>query len=338
MQKTSIIKYALIVFLLLSSIAFAETQKMKEHKVVKGDTLWDITETELADPFRWPEVWKVNPWIKNPHWIYPKQIIKIPLYLLKKEKLAEETAKSAATSPEPAQEELAAPEPVVEVTKEVVRIVKHPLVNKSVLMAGGYIADTIPGVGRMSDSASGEFVFGNGDMVYVALDHPARIGDKFYVIKASDRIKHPVTGEKLGYVISISGIAEIVKIKDGETMVKITKCFGEINKGEHLVPYYDIETPLTTGNFRSPDIKGTIVATGNDMKMQTALDIIYIDKGCKDGIEAGDMFRTIMVDTHAIPNGLIQVMNCRDHTATAIIKYSSAPVSAGNIFTKVDNN
>jgi hypothetical protein len=311
---------------------------MKEHKVVKGDTLWDITETELADPFRWPEVWKVNPWIKNPHWIYPKQIIKIPLYLLKKEKLAEETAKSAATSPEPALEELAAPEPVVEVTKEVVRIVKHPLVNKSVLMAGGYIADTIPGVGRMSDSPSGEFVFGNGDMVYVSLDHPAKLGDKFYVIKASRLIEHPITGKDIGYVISISGIAEIVKIKDGETMVKITKCFGEINKGEHLVPYYDIETPLTTGNFRSPNIKGTIIATGNDMKMQTALDIIYIDKGCKDGIEAGDMFRTIVVDTHTTPNGLIQVIDCRDHTATAIIKYSSAPVSRGNIFTKVDNN
>jgi hypothetical protein len=103
MQKIRIIKYALVVFLLLSSITFAETQEMKKHKVVKGDTLWDITGTELADPFRWPEVWKVNPWIKNPHWIYPKQIIKIPLYLIQGEKSKEEAAvKPTAASQEPA--------------------------------------------------------------------------------------------------------------------------------------------------------------------------------------------------------------------------------------------
>jgi hypothetical protein len=68
------------------------------------------------------------------------------------------------------------------------------------------------------------------------------------------------------------------------------------------------------------------------------LDIIYIDKGCKDGIEAGDMFRTIAVDAHAIPNGVIQVINCKDHTATAIIKSSRAPISPGNIFATLGNN
>ena len=339
MSKIRIIRCALIVFLLLSSITFAETQKMKEHKVVKGDTLWDITETELADPFRWPEVWKVNPWIKNPHWIYPKQIIKIPLYLLKKEKLAEEIAKSAAASPEPA-----APEPEVtslepakeEVKKEVLQIIKYPLVDRNKLIASGYIADKIPGVGQVIDSPSEQVVFGNDDIIYVAVDHPAKAGDKYYVIKTSERIKHPITGEKIGYVISICGIAEIVKINQSEVMAKITKMFREINKGDRLVTYYEIETPMTTGNFRRPDIKGTIVATGEGYKLQSMLDIIYIDKGCKDGIEAGDIFMTAAVDdTKTLPNGVIQVISCREHTATAIIKSSSSTVSPGDVFAKL---
>jgi hypothetical protein len=76
-----------------------------------------------------------------------------------------------------------------------------------------------------------------------------------------------------------------------------------------------------------------IIATSNNMALQSMLDIIYIDKGCKDGIEAGDMFRTIAVDAHAVPNGVIQVISCRDHTATAIIKSSITPISAGNIVT-----
>ena len=96
MPKTRTIRYALIVFLLLPLITFAETQEIKEYKVMKGDTLWDITKKELNDPFMWPKIWKENSWIANPHWIYPGQMIKIPLYLIPEEK-REEIVKSKST-------------------------------------------------------------------------------------------------------------------------------------------------------------------------------------------------------------------------------------------------
>src|SRR5664280_1118079 len=145
MQKTRIIKFALIVFLLLPLITFAETREIKKHKVIKGDTLWDISKKELNDPFMWPSIWKENKWIANPHWIYPGQIIKIPLYLIQKEKREEEAvSKPAAVYQEPA---VVSQEPArEEVKKEAVRIIKeHPLVNRNILIASGYIADTIPG-------------------------------------------------------------------------------------------------------------------------------------------------------------------------------------------------
>jgi hypothetical protein len=325
MPKTRIMIYALIVFLLLPSITFAETREIKEYTIIKGDTLWDIAKRDLNDPFMWPAIWKENRWIANPHWIYPGQIIKIPLYLIQKEKSKEEAApKPADVSPEPAK-------------KEAVQIIKHPLVDRTFLMASGYIADTIPRVGQIDGSPSGQVIFGNGDIVYVTLDRTAKVGDKFYVIKASELLEHPITGNDIGYVITIGGVAEIVKIKDGDTMAKITKCFREIDSGYVLSSYYDIELPMTTGHFRSPDINGMIIADGNNMAFQSSmLDIVYIDKGCKDGIEAGDMFMTIEVNAHAVPNGVIQVISCKDHTATAIIKSSTAPISSGNIFAKLE--
>jgi hypothetical protein len=100
--------------------------------------------------------------------------------------------------------------------------------------------------------------------------------------------------------------------------------------------YYEIKPPMTDGKFRSPDINGMIVAAARQMMLQTSLDVVYIDKGSKDGIEPGDRFKTMAVDTHAVPNGTIQVISCKDHTATAIIQSSSAPVIPGNIFTKLD--
>jgi LysM domain len=103
MPKTRITGYISILFLLIPLIAFAQTQEMKEHKVIKGDTLWGISKAELNDPFLWPKVWKENPGIENPNLIYPDQTIRIPLYLIQKEKRLEDASmKSAPASQESA--------------------------------------------------------------------------------------------------------------------------------------------------------------------------------------------------------------------------------------------
>lgn len=103
MKEARIIRYTLIVFLLLTSITFAEQQETKTHEVVKGDTLWDISKAELNNPFLWSKVWEENRWITNPDLIYPGQRITIPLTLLQREKSEEDvTLKPAAPSPEPA--------------------------------------------------------------------------------------------------------------------------------------------------------------------------------------------------------------------------------------------
>lgn len=99
MSKNRIVRHALIVFLLLPLIAFAEAKEIKEYKVMKGDTLWDITKAELKDPFLWPRVWNENPGIVNPDLIYPDQMIKIPLYLIQREKGEEEVRPEPASEP-----------------------------------------------------------------------------------------------------------------------------------------------------------------------------------------------------------------------------------------------
>jgi LysM domain len=326
-------KYAVVVSMLLPSIAFSQTQQIKEYKVLKGDTLWDISKKELNDFFLWPKIWKENPSIQNPDKLYPGQTIKIPLYLIQKEKSVEEVAPpQAAAAQEPAKKEVAKEQPPV-VEEE------HPLVDRNLLMSSGYIVDAIPaGAGRVDDSADGRTLFGDNDIVYITVDHPVQAGERFYVIKVSKPIEHPVTGKKVGYIVTIRGVAEIAQVKYGETMAKFTQCFGEINTGDILVPYYDIEPPLTDGHFRTPDINGMVLAANREGIYQSKVDIIYIDRGCNDGIEVGDMFRTLDVGTHVVPNGVIQVISCKDHTATAVIQDNSGPITPGNIFSHLDNN
>jgi nucleoid-associated protein YgaU len=49
------------------------------HVVVKGDTLWDIAETYVKDPFRYPELAELSE-INKPDLIYPYEIVRIQIY------------------------------------------------------------------------------------------------------------------------------------------------------------------------------------------------------------------------------------------------------------------
>ena len=331
MSKIRLTLSLIVLIFLIPSYSFSQIQETKEYKILKGDTLWDISKKELSDSFLWPKIWKENPAITNPDRVYPGQIIIIPLYLLQPEKKEVEEAAPAPEVP---------PAPPKEMAKEVTpppAPEARPLVDTSLVIAGGYIAPSVEGIGAVTGSPSGRSLFGSNDMIFVKTDRPAYVGETFYIIRSGGPVYHPVTNKKIGYIVHILGVAEITRLKYGETEAKITECYNDILDGDLLDDYYVINPPIVDEPFRTPDIDGVVVAGGSARTMNSNFDVVFLDKGSDDGIEVGDMFRTIKTaGGHRIPNGTIQVINENDATATAVVRKASSPIMSGNSFTLLD--
>jgi LysM repeat protein len=329
-HKIFILFISLFVLLFISS-SLAEISEYIDYIVKKGDTLWDISKEELKDPFVWPKIWKENPEIKNPDLIYPDQKIRIPLYLLKKEEKKEEYIPEKVEVKPERRLEIPVPQKEEKPTQQVIKPAKkEPLINKNILAASGYIADKIHAVGQITDSLDERRLLTKGDFAYIRVIHNVQKGDKFYVINPVTEIKHPVYGYKMGHLIEVLGIIEVVSIDNNDIKVKVTDAFLEIPVGSLLDNFYEISPPPSIEKPRRPSLNGYVVATKQLQILNGILDIVYIDKGKANGLEVGDLLATTIKSQHKIINGIIQIISLQNTTATAIIKKINREILTGD--------
>lgn len=335
--------FSMLILISISSFVCAEDADYKEYTIQKGDTLWDISAKELAeqDPFLWPKIWKENLKIANPDLIYPGQIIKIPLRLLKQQ-LAKETEAKKETAAEK-KEEARVEEPAVEteepkpIAKKIEPAKLKYLASEDLILASGYITDYISeevkSAGSISGSPTGRTMFGNNDFIYIKTKTPANKGDKFYAIRSEGYVKHPVTQKKIGHLITVLGIIEVAGQEDNHTKALITKSYKESRKGDLLDIYYDVEPLIDEANPRTPDISALVIAIQQLKSMSGEADIVFLNKGGKDGIEPGDIVQVISYDkkNNSRTTGTIQIINIKDNTSTAIVKQSESIIRNGDI-------
>lgn len=80
MKKYTIVLAAcLIAGLASAEVLELNPQHPHRYVVKRGDTLWDIAAVFLKQPWRWPELWRANPQVRDPHWIYPGDTLRLSL-------------------------------------------------------------------------------------------------------------------------------------------------------------------------------------------------------------------------------------------------------------------
>lgn len=309
-----IVSAVCLIFMAFPSMASAEQFEYKDYQVQRGDTLWDISRAHIEDPFQWPLIWRENQKINDPDRIYPGQWIRIPVRVLKP---GEQTLKAVPVErPEPAM----AVEPAE---------AEQPI-TRELLAASGYITKTVPYEGEITGSPTSRSIFGPEDEVYIKGTRPLGKGDRFYVIRNAGDVKHPLTGDRLGYLVSVLGVLEVEKVGQEKVTARITELFDTVRSGDLLDTYYEMEIPVFTDPPRMPQVEGAVVASKYFRILNGIFDVVYIDRGRDDGLLMGDVLMTVVPGTEDRPNGLLRIINPRESTSSAVVLKNNIQVTKGD--------
>ena len=337
---TLILLFAICVF----SPSFSWAQP-RTHVVQKGDTLWDICEKYYGDPNLWPKLWQMNPFITNPHLLRPGDLVTllegVPLRRAEVEQEGKEIPVEKAEEPKP-------------VTAPVVTGIDVSGITNVEAIGHLSVKEADPW-GFILASQSGRELLSQGETIFLHLNNgkAAKPGDQFNIYKSSPLIKHPITGEKIGYILSVLGrvvVEEKVGVgfgggafyeKEGVYQAKIEEYFRELNVGDLVLPYEPISQCVQPISLDEP-LVGNIVAAQDQRTLVATNRIVFLDHGFNDGVRRGNIFEVVRTQIVRdpvkpvkgemdfitkprsiilpdIPIGTIMVLESRPDTSTAVV-------------------
>jgi LysM repeat protein len=293
-----------------------------EYTIQKGDTLWDLSQKFLANPWYWPKIWSLNPGIENPHWIYPGGKLRIVPGEGGAQASGQVEGREQQTPQQNAPEaEVAVPQgdPSVSVNLsnsadlDVVRrnsresksaansvsvsgkLAFTPPPVVSVRASGLVSADEKKNAGTLDASFEEKQMLSPYDTAYVLFKGavPVRAGDKLVLFRPAGEIVDPVTHKKLADQTRTVGIAKVLSIRGHQCTIQIERNFEEIERGDLARPYVAQEKRVAP-RPNTADVNGYIV--GDSSKEISELgesNLVYIDRGSADGVQEGNTFAVV---------------------------------------------
>jgi hypothetical protein len=272
----------------------------KTHIVQTGDTLWDLSGKYLGNPYAWPQIWELNQWIKDPHWIYPGDPLVIDL------------ARAVATAG-------SVPESITNLPPDQRRV--DPNAHRRPEL-GYSFQDFIQLPFLASEGAealyksTGAFTItsnkrddrqylGDSEVIYMnaGADQGVKVGDRFLVLKTVARkLPHPVLKKKkLGDVVQQIGVVRVITAQTKGSVAVIERSLDTVQVGDHLVKFIEpANLPLQLRTDLGEPIKvaanAGVVVFSRDAKLHSAGgDMIIIDRGANDGLKVGDVLLAVRV-------------------------------------------
>jgi hypothetical protein len=342
----------------------------ERYTVQKGDTLWDIATKFLKSPWNWPKIWRANEQIKNPHLIYPGDIIvlrwvdgKPELTLLRSDK----APGPAPVEPEPApgtpvpppvadtRPPVTPPPPGLATVKLNPRIhvesiesaiptispeVIAPLLTQTLVIG----KSELDRAGYVTIGLDDRIALGNGSEFYArGVTGDAEEQEYYQVFRPGRALREPERNELLAYEAVYLGDARLLQTGDPAKFTVLT-ARQEIIGGDRLMaqtpkaalPYYFPHAPTT-------DVKGYVVSALNAVEEVGQFGIVTISLGEREGMEEGTVLRVkYRAGKHVDPvtnrkyrlpdeeSGLVMVFRTFEKVSYALVMNATRPVHIGD--------
>ncbi|MGB3976879.1 MAG: LysM peptidoglycan-binding domain-containing protein [bacterium] len=320
----------------------------ESHTVVTGDTLWGISRAFLNDPYLWPLIWEENlDTIKNPHRIYPGDIVRLPGGML----IATDTV-----PPRPARIEGYGEEPFEEGAEGSDELKKFKekrrfsVITEADLISSGLISEQKLIGPEIIAAETTAFDLSSNDVIFVKDGSGVNLhaGEHYFIMREMHKVKHPVSGRNMGRMYHVVGEAEMLCVGEEVSSAMITKSYQAIVRGDFLVPWENIPMPMTTGsppfdrcNPSTKTLPGHIIDAYigipdfSDAVIMAKGDVAYIDLGGRDGVAPGDYFTIFTRDSddHRLPkyvSGELMVVKVMEETSVVVITQSNTPIFLGD--------
>ena len=337
----------------------SDTTKEVKHVVKKGDTLWDLAQAYLKDPFRWPEIFRRNTdVVENPHWIYPGEVIRIWGDEVRPDALARadsagQVVSHIVTRPTPqttttgdGQSDLTVfASPLSRATAAITENVmvgraRSGAVRRGEIEAAPYAdRDGGPrGAGRLVASVDRPGIktsivqsrYQLNDALYIDLPRgqAARVGDTYMSYVLGDDL-----GD-FGQVVIPTGILRVDALPSGQgPIARIVRQFGPIQLDQRLIPAPDIAFPTGPLAPVAGGTRGKIVYVHGDPVLPSIGHYVLVSHNARSGVRVGDEITFLDNSTGredenpapAVVAGVGQVVRVTPYAATAIIVRQTQP-------------
>jgi hypothetical protein len=261
-----------------------------QHRVVKGDTLWDISGDFLEHPWCWPQVWGMNrEEIRNPHWIYPGQVVYF------------DRARGRLSLTKPGSEGEGSDAPVLRLSPQVrseglergaIDAIPAGVIEPYLTQPLVVEKNALASAPRIAASQEGHLYLGSGDRVYVRGNLQG--ATEFQVFRPGTPLKDPQTGAVLAHEAAYVGTVKLVKAAapgvDVHTMT-VSSSVSEMGVGDRLMP----APPPAVRNYvpHAPAslIDARVMSIYSGVSYAGQSQVVTVNRGSIDGLDVGSVLQ-----------------------------------------------